>query len=1706
MQEHSRDECVSRGTSAQSNSSHLAFGTRARSHRNLGTLGLFFLAAVLPVVPSAANTLIQGHPAFVYGQFDETYTATGAKLCSKLTCPGTQWVLENTPIPTALADCASAMNSTKVWLAGGFDGTTSVRNVWYATLSGSPSGDPISSWTAGPALPSPVRDHALVAADRFLYALGGRTAGAPRDSILIGEYKFDGTLLGWRPSAVPLPQALWDLKAINLGDRLYTFGGCTSASEQSATDAVYFTQINVDGNLEGWQSAAALPGPRGGHAVAATSGRVWIIGGHDGTGADQATVYYADIDPQTGAIASWQTSSPLPAALRDHGAALQNGTLTVLGGRSGGSVVRTVYNAKIDADLSLTAWTSSGPLRQEVERFEPLRVDGRIYRAGGLSRTGVYLSDAEYTTLVTDAGQSWSYRGQFVTRSIDFRFTPTVNQLAWTKTGTGTVGLRWRAADDDGVWSPWSALSTTSPAAVNQACRYLQYALELGSNGSQPVEATQVDVDVLGLTFVQGNVSGSQTWRRVDTPHLIYAEVAVGSGAALTIEPGVRAYFAWPAGLSVTSGGSVTANGTGTDSISFSSLDGAIGHWKGVSFSSTLPSSFMYCAFEKAGEPWNSVQHNFRCSSTGEPRLEHCVFRWSAGDGLRLSSASTFVESCTFYGNADAGARVSGRWSSGAPIVSQCASRDNLDGIVIESSAAANPTSIQFSDVRHNRRDGIRATSTSTACFFINTVQENTMHPIYFDSGSWPKADCWSGNLFGGNGQEVIGFEGRNITTDREMSALGLPYRVEGGNLVVGGYPAATALRISAGVTIEFASGTGLSVGPNTSYRGALSALGTPEQMIRMKPAPGVTDWKGIYFGDYSDYAGPSSMEYCRITGVNGSWDGGNTVAAVFCNGATTVAIRQCEITRAGQRGVSLTGSTILLEGSRIDSCGTYPVYVDQTSWCDVGAGSNSYHANQTQAFVLAGRTVSADARLVLQEIPYRLLGTWLVYHAQNRPTLTIDAGVTVEFASGAGLQIASSGTAFGQLSALGLPGAWIRFLPAPGVVDWKGLYFADASDYGGAISTLEYCQVVGAGGNWVGVPTNVYCNASNEPTIRNCAITRSAGVGLYLAGSAVHLEASRIDSCIGYPLYLASGSTLGAGSGGNTFTGNEIQAAAIPAQTLAADAEYLRLAIPYRVLGDLSVYLNNGNPALTIDPGVRMEFATGAGLQIGQSANYGGQLQAAGAVDQPIVFAPAPGAADWKGLLFSDGSDRPGATSLLSYCTVQGAGATRLANIRCESTNQPTIQDCLILGGTQNGLYLSQAPIAVIRSLITGNALNGVYTTGTAFTIGGDPSACNRLEGNLGYELRLGSNHDVDATYNWWGSVDESVIRSEIYDRSDNGSLGIVSFSPYSQESCGEWPVPGPFHLTAPANGDRVLTLYPTFDWEDAAGGNGIVYDLEIADNPDFQNALAVQDIATSAYTFTSPLADGTAWFWRVKAENNLGLWRYSTETWTVITNIPPSVPDPIYPIDGSVCVPEWFLVWLESIDQGGSSITYRVQVDDSGDFTSPEIDQAGVAGERNDRENAVAVQLGSLTGANALEPNRDYYWRVQAYDFYPDSSGFSAETIRFHFLARATAVDDATSLPLETQIDAVRPNPTAVGTDIFYTLGRETRLSSIGIYDATGRRIRDLDLRDARPGRFRTYWDLLDDGGRAVPSGVYWARIRGGSSIRGARLMVLR
>lgn len=95
-----------------------------------------------------------------------------------------------------------------------------------------------------------------------------------------------------------------------------------------------------------------------------------------------------------------------------------------------------------------------------------------------------------------------------------------------------------------------------------------------------------------------------------------------------------------------------------------------------------------------------------------------------------------------------------------------------------------------------------------------------------------------------------------------------------------------------------------------------------------------------------------------------------------------------------------------------------------------------------------------------------------------------------------------------------------------------------------------------------------------------------------------------------------------------------------------------------------------------------------------------------------------------------------------------------------------------------QTALHLSGSRIKILRCLFTENLLNAVRVDdGRTLLLN------NAFSANGGFNLFNAGREDVNARQNWWGSVDQALIRLKIHDSTRDKSTGTVNLFPWLNE-----------------------------------------------------------------------------------------------------------------------------------------------------------------------------------------------------------------------------------------------------------------------------------------------------------------------------------
>ncbi|RKI38392.1 hypothetical protein D7Y27_23865 [Corallococcus sp. AB004] len=351
---------------------------------------------------------------------------------------------------------------------------------------------------------------------------------------------------------------------------------------------------------------------------------------------------------------------------------------------------------------------------------------------------------------------------------------------------------------------------------------------------------------------------------------------------------------------------------------------------------------------------------------------------------------------------------------------------------------------------------------------------------------------------------------------------------------------------------------------------------------------------------------------------------------------------------------------------------------------------------------------------------------------------LTLAPGTVVRFGPDAGLLIMPTGS----LNAVGTEAAPITFTgttATPGF--WKGLAFKSNTpanvlehvviSYAGSENAFCCDYFHGPGGSLevraAVVVGSLLQDSVSQVRIANTTVEKSGTLGLFAfnrarlpgfsknlfrgnLGAPATVSLSIASALDGTTVYSGNSATNPAANGDNT-----VHLLAAPEGDLAIAQTLHKLDVPYGVSTGIPDTIVEYSGALTVEPGVRLQFEAKSGLRITET----GSLVARGTAADPIVFTgrtETPGY--WKGIAIRSLD----ANNVIAHARVSHGGSDPFC---CDAfTNAGDIQGNIVLGGSAG-----RGRLQLSDSLVSQGTGWGVFVfKSSTFT----PSA-NTYDGNTG-------------------------------------------------------------------------------------------------------------------------------------------------------------------------------------------------------------------------------------------------------------------------------------------------------------------------------------------------------------------------------------
>jgi hypothetical protein len=376
---------------------------------------------------SLTQTLFQGTSVAKSGYFyvigglqGATPTRTGSVRYAPIMADGSigTFTLSNQSLSPVVDLNAAVAYGDYIYHIGGRDtNTTAMTAVKYAKIKPLGTTNTYTTTTAPPTYSyscgvlctttnSNIAHHATVAHNGYIYLVGGmREDNTAANTVYYAPLNTNGTIGTWTATS-SLGTARYDHAAVVFGGRLYVLGGWNGTSNFASVERA---TINSDGTLGSWATTTSFSTARRGHTAVAHDSRMYVAGGTNGT-TTYNTVQHAVIN-STGTIGSWTTTTSMPEARRDHAMVAYGEYMYIFGGSTtaAGNFIDTVAYAPFNSDGTLGTWVN-GPSLPAVRGEHGIAIaKGNVYITGGVASGTTGTNTVYYAALNPSGGVAeWS--------------------------------------------------------------------------------------------------------------------------------------------------------------------------------------------------------------------------------------------------------------------------------------------------------------------------------------------------------------------------------------------------------------------------------------------------------------------------------------------------------------------------------------------------------------------------------------------------------------------------------------------------------------------------------------------------------------------------------------------------------------------------------------------------------------------------------------------------------------------------------------------------------------------------------------------------------------------------------------------------------------------------------------------------------------------------------------------------------------------------------------------------------------------------------------------------------------------------------------------------------------------------------------------------------------------------------------------------
>lgn len=296
-----------------------------------GSLGTFTqLTSTLTSPRSGHACVISGDRFYVVGGFDGSTVVNEIVFATINPNNGTLGPFRaTTPLPTGRTEHAALVADGALLVLGGLNGSPQ-RDTFAARINADGS---LGRFLAMTSMPNTLQNHAAVSVDDFVYVLGG-AAGPPTFDVIAAPLGTNARFTFINNGSTGI-EGRYDHASVAYRGNLYVMGGDTAGSPVGTSD-IQLAPLLEDGGVGTFVDVTPTPtfGGRRQHSAVAWDGWLYVVGG-DRNGNLQMSIEQSPVDVTGAPVGFSLSAAGLPAGRREHTTEAYNGSLYVVGGLTG---------------------------------------------------------------------------------------------------------------------------------------------------------------------------------------------------------------------------------------------------------------------------------------------------------------------------------------------------------------------------------------------------------------------------------------------------------------------------------------------------------------------------------------------------------------------------------------------------------------------------------------------------------------------------------------------------------------------------------------------------------------------------------------------------------------------------------------------------------------------------------------------------------------------------------------------------------------------------------------------------------------------------------------------------------------------------------------------------------------------------------------------------------------------------------------------------------------------------------------------------------------------------------------------------------------------------------------------------------------------------------------------------------------------------